>query len=124
MASTSRRCPSTYRGSAVRSRSLRPMLGATGIVKTLAMKTQIFVRRTVVFFALRKFALHSITPGSRFFSFYLSGSHQLLLDRDPLRWINPQENVLKRIANTLRFWHKVEFGGVDTPHLLRAQVFH
>src|SRR5581483_6889307 len=38
MASTSRRCPSTYRGSDVRSRRLFPSLGGTVIVKTLAMK--------------------------------------------------------------------------------------
>ena len=37
MASTSRRCPSTYRGSEVRSRRLFPSLGGTVIVKTLAM---------------------------------------------------------------------------------------
>src|ERR1700687_6067671 len=38
MASTSRRCPSTYRGSEVRSLlGPRPSLGGTGIVKTLAM---------------------------------------------------------------------------------------
>src|SRR5947207_3251482 len=42
MASTSRRCPSTYRGSEVRSRRLRPMLGGTGIVKTLAMRTECY----------------------------------------------------------------------------------
>ena len=40
MASTSRRCPSTYRGSDVRSRCLRPTLGTTGMVNTLAMNTQ------------------------------------------------------------------------------------
>jgi hypothetical protein len=38
MASTSRRCPSTYRGSEVRSLRLLPNFGGTGIVKTLAMK--------------------------------------------------------------------------------------
>src|SRR3954468_23912839 len=40
MASTSNRCPSTYRGSDVRSRCLRPNLGTTGMVNTLAMNTQ------------------------------------------------------------------------------------
>gem|GEM_PF-1444480 len=38
MASTNKRWPSTYRGSVVRSRFLRPRSGGTVIVKTLAMK--------------------------------------------------------------------------------------
>ena len=48
----------------------------------------------------------------------------MLLDRDPPRWINPQENVLKRTTNTLRLWHQIEFGSLDTPDLFRAQVFY
>lgn len=46
MASTSKRCPSTYRGSEVRSRFLRFKLGGTGMVKTLAIYSLAFARRT------------------------------------------------------------------------------
>lgn len=38
IASTSNRCPSTYRGSVVRSRRFRFRSGATGMVKTFAMR--------------------------------------------------------------------------------------
>src|SRR6185312_11698376 len=45
IASTSTRCPSTYRGSEVRSRGfLRLISGTTGIVKTLAMKLRCYLR--------------------------------------------------------------------------------
>src|SRR5271154_7413487 len=41
IASTSIFCPSTYRGSAVRSRFFRPRSGGTVIVNTLAMQAQL-----------------------------------------------------------------------------------
>src|SRR5438270_10768878 len=50
IASTSRRCPSTYRGSEVRSRRLRPMLGGTGMVKPLAMRPRMSLGRSVLLF--------------------------------------------------------------------------
>src|SRR6266513_3040612 len=71
MASTSRRCPSTYRGSEVRSRRLRPMLGGTGIVKTLAMRTRILLRQSVLFVALRQLRYTVQRPACSFSAFIL-----------------------------------------------------